>query len=72
MLRCFGSFSSGTGFAEILDKGSEIRPYIFLADFFEGFVLPQMSSKNMVMFVLKDCKLKVRNIQYKYLVVKSE
>ena len=60
--RCFGPFASSAGFTEILNEGSEIRPYIFLMNCFKGLVLLEMSSKNMVMFVLKDLKLEVQNV----------
>ena len=72
MPRCFGPFASSAGFTEILNEGLEIRPYIFSMNCFEGLVLPEMSGKNMVMFVLKDLKLEVRNVRYKYPIVKSK
>ena len=43
--RCFEPFASSTGFTEILNEGSEIRPYIFLMNCFEGLVLPEMSKQ---------------------------
>ena len=64
MTRGFGSFASGARVAELLDKSMEVRPNVVMTYCFEGFVLPDMSCKDMIMFILKDFELEVRNVRY--------
>ena len=68
--RGFGSFASGARVTELLDKSMKIRPNIVTTYCFKGFVLPDMSCKDMIMFILKDFELEVHNVQYKNLIIK--
>ena len=47
-----GVHASGTRFAVLLDKGAHIQPEIFLSDSGKGFVLSEVSCKDMIMFIL--------------------
>ena len=60
----FGSFASGARVTELLDKSMKIRPNIVTTYCFKGFVLPDMSCKDMIMFILEDFELEVRNVRY--------
>ena len=62
--RGFGSFASGARVTELLDKSTKIRPNIVVMYCFKGFVLPDMSCKDMIMFILKDFESEVHNVRY--------
>ena len=64
MTRGFGPFASGARVAELLDKSMEVRPNIVVTYCFKSFVLPDMSCKDMFMFILKDFESEVCNVQY--------
>ena len=64
-----GSFASGARVTELLDKSTKIRPNVVATYCFKGFVLPDMSCKDMIMFVLKDFESEVRNVQYENLII---
>ena len=49
----FGTHTSCTRLAEILDEGSESWPHIFAADYRQGFILTEVSREYMIVFVLK-------------------
>ena len=59
-----GSFASGARVTELLDKSTKIRPNVVATYCFKGFVLPDISCKDMIMFVLKDFESEVRNVRY--------
>ena len=65
-----GSFASGARVTELLDKSTKIRPNVVATYCFKGFVLPDMSCKDMIMFILKDFESEVRNVQYKNPIIK--
>ena len=43
----------------------KVRPNIVTADRFESLVLPEVSCKNVIMFVLEDLESEVHNVRYK-------
>ena len=47
----------------------KVRPNIVMVDHFKSLVLPEVSCKNVIMFVLKDLESEVRNVWYKNPVV---
>ena len=65
MIQGFGSFASGARVTELLDKRMKIRPNIVTTYCFKGFVLPNMSCKDMIMFILEDFESEVHNVRYK-------
>ena len=62
--RGFGPFASGARVTELLDKSMKIRPNVVTMYCFKGFVLPNMSCKDVIMFILKDFELEVCNVWY--------
>ena len=72
VMRGFGSFASGARVTELLDKSTKIRPNIVATYCFKGFVLPDMSCKDMIMFILKDFESEVRNVQYENLIIEPK
>ena len=70
MMRGFGSFASGARVTELLDKSMKIRPNVVTMYCFKGFVLPNMSCKDMIMFILKDFESEVCNVQYENQIIK--
>ena len=69
MMRRFGPFASGARVSELLDKCVKVRPNIVTMYCFKGFVLPNMSCKDMIMFILKDFELEVQNVWYENLII---
>ena len=49
-----------------------IRPNVVAMYCFKGFVLPNMSCKDMIMFILKDFESEVHNVQYKNPIIKPK
>ena len=72
MMRGFGPFASGARVTELLDKSMKIRPDVVATYCFEGFVLPDMSCKDMIMFILKDFESEVRNVWYENLIIEPK
>ena len=65
MTRGFGTCTTSARLAIVEDERSEIGPSIFSADKLEGLILPEMTRKNVVMFVteyLEPEVLFIRNI----------
>ena len=52
MLR-FGTHTSCARLAKVVDKGSESRPHIFVADYQQSFILTEVSQEYIIMFVLE-------------------
>ena len=63
--RGFRPFASSARVTELLDKSMKIRPNVVATYCFKGFVLPDMSCKDMIMFILEDFESEVCNVRYK-------
>ena len=48
----FGTHTSCTGLAKVVDKGSESWPHIFVVDYRQSFILTEVSREYVIMFVL--------------------
>ena len=72
MTRGLGPFASGARVTELLDKSMKIRPNVVMMYCFKGFVLPDMSCKDMIMFILKDLESEVCNVRYENLIIKPK
>ena len=59
-----GAHASGTRLAVFLDKGAHVQPEVFLPDSGEGFVLSEVSCKDVVMFVLQESESEVVFVRY--------
>ena len=49
----FGTHTSSTGLAEVVDEGSESWPHIFAADYQQSFILTEVSQEYVIVFVLE-------------------
>ena len=52
-------FTYNTQVAEVLDKGLEVQPDIFMSNLLKGFILTKVSRKDVIMFVLENFKAEV-------------
>jgi len=62
VMRGLQSSAGSTRIAVVLDEGPHIGPGVFLTDQFQSLVLTEVSRNRVIVLVLQDTKLKVRNI----------
>ena len=64
-----GAFTYNTGVTEMLYKGSEVWPDVFTSNLSKGFVLTEVSRKDVIVFVLKDFKAEVVSFRNIYTII---